>query len=172
LLHTIEELGQKVVCEVKSRLEGLSRDVASCGENHGQVIAVDDIEEAIDIANEIAPEHLELQVENPEGLIEHLRNYGSLFIGGLSAEVFGDYASGTNHILPTMRSSRFTGGLWVGTFLKVLTHQRLDLRGDKQVAPVAARLAEIEGLIAHKSAATIRIEDQTQGAGADAEGKG
>ncbi len=174
LVTTSEELGQKVVCEVESRLEGLSpADVARASwENHGQVIAVDDIEEAIDLANEIAPEHLELQVENPEGLIEHLRNYGSLFIGGLSAEVFGDYASGTNHILPTMRSSRFTGGLWVGTFLKVLTHQRLDLRGVKQVAPVAARLAKIEGLIAHKSAATIRIEDQTQVAGADAEGKG
>lgn len=174
LVTTSEELGQKVMREVESRLEGLpTADVARASwENHGQVIAVDDMGEAIDIANEIAPEHLEMHVENPDGLIGCLRNYGSLFIGGLSAEVFGDYATGTNHILPTMGSSRFTGGLWVGTFLKVATHQRLESKGVRQIAHVAGRLAEVEGLFAHRAAAMIRIEDQTQGAGADVEDKG
>lgn len=162
LLTTSEDLGCKVIDEVEDGLQKLpTAEIARLSwENHGEVSVVNDLREAIELANEIAPEHLELQVENPDSLVEYLRNYGSLFIGSLSAEVFGDYASGTNHILPTMRSSRFTGGLWVGTFLKVVTHQRLDSRGVEQIAPVAGRLAEIEGLFGHKAAALIRIGGQ------------
>ena len=87
-----------------------------------------------------------------------LRNYGSLFLGANAAEVFGDYATGTNHTLPTLGAARYTGGLWVGTFLKVCTHQRLSAAGAAGILPLAASLARGEGLEAHARAAEIRKE--------------
>lgn len=162
LVTTSEELGQKVMGEVEAWLKKLpTAGIASASwENRGQVVVVDSIQEAIDLANEIAPEHLELQVGHPEVLVKALRNYGSLFIGSHAAEVFGDYVAGTNHILPTMRTSRFNGGVWVGTFLKVVTHQRLEPQGIRQLAPVASRLAEVEGLYGHQAAARARVRNQ------------
>ncbi|MBC7343146.1 MAG: histidinol dehydrogenase [Clostridia bacterium] len=163
LVTTSEELGRKVIGQVEAWLQKLATaEIARASwENHGQVVVVDTVDEAVDLANEIAPEHLEIQVEDPEKLVEGLRNYGSLFIGSHAAEVFGDYVAGTNHILPTMRTSRFTGGVWVGTFLKVVTHQRLEPQGVQSIAPVASRLAEVEGLYGHQAAALVRIKNQT-----------
>jgi histidinol dehydrogenase len=128
-------------------------------EDNGEIILFDSIEEAVEASNRIAPEHLELQCINAEEIIKMLHNYGSLFIGEEAAEVMGDYVVGTNHILPTMEVARYSGGVWVGTFLKVVTHQRLTKEGLKLMAPVASRLAEVEGLFAHKLAADVRIED-------------
>jgi histidinol dehydrogenase len=125
--------------------------------SNGQVIVVDTLEEAAQLANTVAPEHLEVQVESPDSLVPALVNYGSLFIGKHAAEVFGDYLSGTNHILPTMRAARFTGGLWVGMFLKVATHQRFSEEGVALLAPITSRLAAIDGLYAHKLAADVRL---------------
>ena len=110
------------------------------------------------ISNEIAPEHLEVIVANEDQVLPDLINYGSLFIGQAAGEVFGDYVSGTNHTLPTLRASRYTGGVWAGTFLKVCTHQRLSPESMAELAPVASRLARGEGLIAHARAAEIRLE--------------
>ena len=90
--------------------------------------------------------------------MDSLYNYGSLFLGPHAAEVFGDYASGTNHTLPTLRAARYTGGVWVGTFLKVCTHQRLTREGMTGLAPLVSRLARGEGLIAHADAAEGRLE--------------
>ena len=108
------------------------------------------------ISNDYAPEHLEVNIENPDEIIEDLYNYGSLFIGGNTAEVFGDYASGTNHTLPTVKAARYTGGVWVGTFLKTCTHQSMSLEASKKIAPLVARMAYGEGLEGHAKAAEAR----------------
>ena len=115
------------------------------------------LDEAADIANARAPEHLEVIVED-EGILPRLVNYGALFIGQEAGEVLGDYASGPNHTLPTMGAARYTGGLWVGTFLKVCTYQRYRRDAMGQVAPLAARMARGEGLAAHAAAAEVRLE--------------
>ena len=125
--------------------------------DHGEVLLADDIGEAVALANSIAPEHLELNVREPETVISGLRNYGSLFIGSNTAEVFGDYASGTNHTLPTLGASRYTGGVWAGTFLKVCTSQWMEDEASKKIAPLVKRLAEGEGLSAHARAASKRM---------------
>jgi histidinol dehydrogenase len=114
------------------------------------------MDEAVEFSNRMAPEHLELMVQDPDRWIPRLRNYGALFIGEHSAEVFGDYASGSNHTLPTAGASRYTGGLWVGTFLKVLTSQRVTREGARELARVSALLAQAEGLMAHRGAALAR----------------
>ena len=105
---------------------------------------------------DIAPEHLEINVEDPDALIPKLVNYGSLFIGQNTAEVFGDYASGTNHTLPTLRAARYTGGVWVGTFLKTCTHQSMTPEASARIAPLVSRMAHGEGLSGHAAAADAR----------------
>ena len=93
---------------------------------NGKIVVVDDLEEAAKISNKRAPEHLEIQVRDTKKLITKLINYGSLFIGEYSAEVFGDYCSGTNHTLPTNGAPHYTGGLSVKDFLKIVTYQKMD----------------------------------------------
>ena len=117
---------------------------------------VDSLDEAVQYANEYAPEHLEINVEDPDALIPKLVNYGSLFIGQNTAEVFGDYASGTNHTLPTLRAARYTGGVWVGTFLKTCTHQSMTPEASARIAPLVSRMAHGEGLSGHAAAADAR----------------
>lgn len=121
-------------------------------------IIVRSLKEAVDAANRKAPEHLEVMARNPERLASLLKNYGSLFIGSYSAEVFGDYCSGTNHILPTGGTARFRGGLSVLDFVKVATFNKISRNGARTLIPLAAKLAEIEGLQAHKKAALAREE--------------
>ena len=113
--------------------------------DNGEIYLVDSLMEACNLSNKIAPEHLELHVENSDRIISKLNNYGSLFIGNWAAEVFGDYISGTNHILPTMRAARYTGGVWVGTFLKVVSYQEITQEGARGWLQ-ASKLAELEGL--------------------------
>src|SRR5699024_1424837 len=103
-----------------------------------------------------APEYLELNVREPETLKEKLYNYGSLFIGENTAEDFGDYASGTNHTLPTLRAARYTGGVWVGTVLKSCSHQSMTTEAMKELAPLVERMARGEGLMGHARAAEVR----------------
>jgi len=123
----------------------------------GLIIVYDSKEEAIRIANEIAPEHLELHVSFPEQWVSGLRNYGSLFIGHLAAEVLGDYSSGLNHTLPTSASARYTGGLSVRHFLKVVTSLRCT-QGTAYTEALAAAetIARAEGLIGHAESAALR----------------
>ncbi|MBI2542343.1 aminotransferase class I/II-fold pyridoxal phosphate-dependent enzyme [Candidatus Woesearchaeota archaeon] len=120
------------------------------------------LNEAINIANEKSPEHLELQIKNPENTIRKLKNYGSLFIGENTAEVFGDYCSGTNHVLPTNGAARFTGGLSVKEFVKIVTCQRFSRKIPKSMIKTASKLAEIEGLDAHRKAALIRSKSKSE----------
>ena len=159
VVTTDRTVAGRVAAEVKRRLETLETAAIArrSWEDYGEILLADSMEEAVAIANDRAPEHLEVQTENPEALMDSLYNYGSLFLGPHAAEVFGDYASGTNHTLPTLRAARYTGGVWAGTFLKVCTHQRLTREGMTGLAPLVSRLARGEGLIAHAEAAEGRL---------------
>ena len=114
------------------------------------------------MANRIAPEHLSVQVRSPRRLVPHLRNYGSLFLGGFSAVALGDYVTGPNHILPTSGAARTTGGLSVHSFLKVVTVQAVSRAGAGRLAPAAQRLARVEGLEAHRSSVARRNSSATR----------
>jgi histidinol dehydrogenase len=119
--------------------------------------SVDSVEEACAASDEIAPEHLSLQVQYPERLVRRLGSYGSLFVGRNGAVAFGDYVSGPNHTLPTSRAARHTGGLSVLRFCKVCTVQRVGRTGARRLAGSAGRLASLEGLEAHRRSVAIRV---------------
>ncbi len=128
---------------------------ASWSEN-GIVCIADSAEEAIAISDDYAPEHLELLVADPDYYLGRLRNYGSLFMGEETTVAYGDKSIGTNHILPTSRSARYTGGLWVGKFLKTVTYQRMTPEASADIAGVCARQCRAEGMIAHAVTAEMR----------------
>lgn len=123
--------------------------------NNGTV-AICSLEEAIEYANGQSPEHLVLCVENPRRILPLCRSFGSAFLGNFSAQSFGDYVSGTNHILPTGGSARFSGGLWTGSFLRAQTYVEVDKDGASTLALPGAVIAEAEGLVAHRSAMLLR----------------
>ena len=160
LITTDESIAAETITCVEKQLKELSTAaIASASWNdHGEVLLVESLEEAVELSNAYAPEHLEVIVRNPETVIDKLTNYGSLFIGEYTAEVFGDYISGTNHTLPTVKAARYTGGVWVGTFLKVCTHQSMTREALTSLGPVVSALARSEGLIAHARAAELRME--------------
>lgn len=161
VVTTDEAFGNAVIQAVEAQLEVLkTAEIArKSWETYGEVVVVDNLDEAVEIVNAYAPEHLELNVQNPEALFDGLTNYGSLFIGENTAEVFGDYASGTNHTLPTLKAARYTGGVWVGTFLKTCTHQSMTDEAMHKLAPLVSRLAGGEGLMGHKHAADVRYQE-------------
>lgn len=145
--------------ELKSQLSKIAtKKIAKKSLKKRKTIKVKNIEEAIKIANKIAPEHLELQVKNPKKYLNQLKNYGSLFLGEYSGVVFGDYCSGTNHVLPTGETARYTGGLSVKDFVKILTYQQVSKKGAKNLAKIAEKLASVEGLNAHQRSAEIRTK--------------
>ncbi|MEA4923146.1 MAG: histidinol dehydrogenase [Eubacteriaceae bacterium] len=158
VVTTDETVGKEIVSQVEKELEVLpTADIARRSWNDfGEVLLAEDFEEAVAFANEYAPEHLEVCIKDPEHTVEKLINYGSLFIGQNTAEVFGDYASGTNHTLPTLGAARYTGGVWVGTFMKVCTHQCMTAEAAGKLAPLVSRLAHGEGLEGHALAADKR----------------
>lgn len=158
LVTTDEGLAADVIRDVEEELKTLSTaDIARRSwEDYGEVVLADTLDDAVDMANAYAPEHLEINLADNDAVIERLHNYGSLFIGGNTAEVFGDYASGTNHTLPTVKAARYTGGVWVGTFLKTCTHQSMTDAASKAIAPLVARMARGEGLEGHARAADAR----------------
>jgi sulfopropanediol 3-dehydrogenase len=125
------------------------------------VAVVEDIDEAIGVSDSIAPEHLEVHVE--PALLEHcrlgLRNYGSLFLGEQATVAYGDKAIGTNHVLPTGRAARYTGGLWVGRFLKTLTYQRvLSDEGTRTVGPPTVEICDAELMWGHGDSVRRRLD--------------
>ena len=161
VVTTDERLAADIRKAVEEQLESLeTAGIARISwENTGEILIADSLEEAVEYANSYAPEHLEVNVseDRVKDVTEALRNFGSLFIGGNTAEVFGDYASGTNHTLPTLGAARYTGGVWVGTFIKICTYQSMDPEAMMGIAPLVSRLARGEGLIGHARAAEIRI---------------
>jgi len=159
LVTTSETLGQGVLAEIDRQLRDLDTEEVArrSWEDKGIVAVVSTLEDAAVWSNDYAPEHLEVHTKDPKALLPLLTSYGSLFLGEAAAEVFADKVAGTNHILPTLRGARYTGGLWVGHFMKVITHQWVDERGIKVLAPYSVRQAEFETMDAHRRAALIRL---------------
>lgn len=160
LITTDRTLAESVLAEVERQLGGLST-AATAGEawrDYGEILVAADEAAMIARSDEIAAEHLQVHTRNPQEFARKLRNYGSLFIGELASVVYSDKCSGTNHTLPTMGAGRYTGGLWVGTHLKIATHQWLDPEGVRAVAPPAVRQSASEGLEGHRRAAQLRLD--------------
>ena len=166
LITTSHELGREVVVEIGKQLATLSTaDVAGqAWRDYGQVAIADGEAAMIAYSDFIAAEHLQVHTRDSQALAKKLSNYGSLFIGPLASVVYSDKCCGTNHTLPTMAAGRYTGGLWVGSYVKVCTHQWLEPAGVKAVAPPAARQSATEGMEGHRRAAQLRL-DQLQGRG-------
>lgn len=158
LIVTDEAFGREVMAEVEKQLLTLpTRDIAGqAWKNNGEVVVAKDREEACELSDAYAAEHLELLTGEDDWYFARLKNYGSLFIGEESTVAYGDKGVGTNHTLPTGRAARFTGGLWVGKFLKTCTYQRLTPEASRHIAPIMSRIAEGEGMLAHAMTADVR----------------
>ena len=158
LITTDRALAVATLAAVEDQLRGLpTADVAGpawC--DYGEIALLPDEAAMIAYSDWIAAEHLQVHTADPHAMAKRLRNYGSLFIGTLASVVYSDKCCGTNHTLPTMAAGRYTGGLWVGSYLKVCTHQWLDERGVAAVAPPAIRQSTSEGLEGHRRAAALR----------------
>jgi sulfopropanediol 3-dehydrogenase len=164
LICRSEEFANRAVAELDRQLDILpTRDIARLSwRDHGIVYVADSDEEAAELSDRYAPEHLELHVRNTEYYFHNLRNYGSLFIGEETTVAYGDKTIGTNHILPTSRAARYTGGLWVGKFLKTCTYQRMTAAASVEVGEVTERQCNLENMLAHARTARIRIERYSQ----------
>lgn len=152
-----EDFANKVIKSAQEQLNKLeTKDIASISFEKSTAIVVKNIDEAIKISNQRAPEHLELMFDGAEKISNNFTNYGSMFIGANCAEVFGDYCSGTNHVLPTNAAARYTGGLSVFDFIKIQTYQMLSKEYSKELSHLASEIAQQEGLMAHKLASDLR----------------
>jgi sulfopropanediol 3-dehydrogenase len=160
LVTTSEPLGHAVLAEIDRQLPALrSADVVAVSwRDHGGIALAGGREDAARAADEWAPEHLEVQTADDDWYLARLRNYGSLFLGAGATVAYSDKAIGTNHVLPTGRAARYTGGLWVGKFLKTLTYQRvIDNDGTRKVAPPTVAICEAELMWAHAETARRRL---------------
>lgn len=146
--------------EVEKQLAVLpTRNVAEISwANNGIVYIADHEDEAIAISDDYAPEHLELHVKNIDYYFDKLTNYGSLFIGEETTVAYGDKSIGTNHILPTSRAARYTGGVWVGKFIKTVTYQKMTPEASALIGEVTERQCNIEQMLAHGISARVRVD--------------
>ncbi len=160
LITTDANLAQAVEEEVTRQLVDLAtaETAHQAWNDYGEIAICGDEEAMIVYSDQIAAEHLQLHTEDPKELALKLRNYGSLFIGDLASVVYSDKCCGTNHTLPTMAAGRYTGGLWVGAFVKTCTHQWMEPEGVNAVAPPAVRQSTSEGLDGHRRAAQLRLD--------------
>ncbi len=159
LITTDRALAEAVLSEVERQLGNLTtaQVAAAAWRDYGEITVCVDEAAMLAYSDHIAAEHLEVHTRDPHATAAKLRNYGSLFIGVAASVVYSDKCCGTNHTLPTMAAGRYTGGLWVGSYLKTCTHQWLDERGVAAVAPPAMRQSASEGLEGHRRAAALRL---------------
>lgn len=160
LITTDRALAEATLKEVERQLQDLSTApvAGQAWRDYGEIVVCDDEAAMIAYSDHIAAEHLQVHTLDPQATARKLRNYGSLFIGELASVVYSDKCCGTNHTLPTMGAGRYTGGLWVGAYVKIATHQWLDERGVTAVAPPAARQSASESLEGHRRAAQLRLD--------------
>jgi sulfopropanediol 3-dehydrogenase len=160
LIALSEAFARATLAEVTRQLETLpTRDVAAISwADNGIIYVADSPEEAIAISDDYAPEHLEIHCADTGYYQARLSNYGSLFVGEETTVAYGDKTIGTNHILPTSRSARYTGGLWVGKFLKTCTYQRCTPEASRLIGAVTERQCEVEHMLAHGITAKVRID--------------
>ena len=155
---SLADFTMKRVPELISELPELAKvNAEAAWKDYGEVILCDTNEEMAEVSDKYASEHLEVHTENLDWWLKRLRNYGSLFLGEETTVAYGDKCSGTNHILPTKGGGRYTGGLFVGKFIKTLTFQRMSKEATEIVGATAARLGRAEGMEAHARTADIRL---------------
>jgi sulfopropanediol 3-dehydrogenase len=155
-----EDFAGKVLDEIHKQLTDLpTREIAEVSwDRNGKLYVADNADEAIALSDHYAPEHLELHVADEDYYFQRLVNYGSLFIGEETTVAYGDKSIGTNHILPTSRSARYTGGVWVGKFLKTVTYQKMTPEASVEVGKVTERQCKIERMLAHGITAQVRVD--------------
>ncbi|QCI13498.1 histidinol dehydrogenase [Pseudomonas putida] len=160
LLTTSESLARDTLAEIERLLAILptAQIARKAWDSFGEVIVADSDEEMLAIANELAFEHVQVMTRDPDWFLQHLRNYGALFLGPRTNVAYGDKAIGTNHTLPTKKAARYTGGLWVGKFLKTCTYQRvISDEASALVGSYCSRLCALEGFAGHGEQANIRV---------------
>ena len=160
LLTTSRKLAEETMREVERLLTILpTADIARrAWDNFGEVIVADDDADMVRIADEIASEHVQVMTRDPDYFLHHMRNYGALFLGPRTNVSFGDKVIGTNHTLPTKKAARYTGGLWVGKFIKTCTYQRvLTDEASAMIGEYCSRLCALEGFAGHGEQANIRV---------------
>jgi sulfopropanediol 3-dehydrogenase len=159
LVTTSGPVAEAVLEAVPRQLKTLpTREVASVAwRDRGAIIVCATPEEAVETVNHLAPEHLEVQTEDPDWYFERLNAYGTVFLGSDATVAYSDKAIGTNHVLPTGRAARYAGGLWVGSFIRVLTHQRVAPHAHGRVAEATIDIATAEGLAGHARSAKARL---------------
>ena len=159
---TSPRIANETLAEIERQLENLPTAVTA-GEawrRQGEIVVCRDEAQLIAWADHMATEHLQVHTRDPHATASKIRNYGSLFIGQNASVVFSDKCCGTNHTLPTMAAARYTGGLWVGAYVKICTHQWIDDHGIAAVAEPAVRQSRTEGMQAHRRAAEIRLRPE------------
>ncbi|MFZ8168509.1 histidinol dehydrogenase [Alteromonas macleodii] len=159
LLTNSEQLGKDTMAEVERQLTILpTADVASVAwRDYGEVIVCDTYDEMLEVANDLAFEHVQIMTKDVPYFQKNMRNFGALFLGPETNVSYGDKCIGTNHTLPTKGAGRYTGGLWVGKFLKTCTYQRVTEEASVMVGEYCSRLCAIEGFAGHKEQADIRL---------------
>ncbi len=161
LLTTSKEIAEGIEEEIQKQLKVLpTADVASISwRDYGQVILCDTEDELVEEADRIAGEHVQVMTKNPRRFLKDMTNYGALFLGDKTNVAYGDKVIGTNHTLPTRKSARFTGGLWVGKFIKTCTYQEVrTAEASAMIGEYCSRLCELENFMGHKKQADIRVE--------------
>ncbi|MEI3606185.1 histidinol dehydrogenase [Pseudogracilibacillus sp. SE30717A] len=166
LITTSKEIAEQTVEEIERQLKTLpTADVARVSwEDYGQIILVEDEEEALKEADRLAFEHVEILTKNPDFFLENMTNYGCLFLGPETNVAYGDKVIGTNHTLPTKGAARYTGGLWVGKFLKTVTYQKITSKEQSAyIGEYAARLCQLENFAGHAEQALLRVRKYGKG---------
>jgi sulfopropanediol 3-dehydrogenase len=159
LITDSESLAMDTMAEVDRQLKTLST-AGIAGEawrNYGQVIVCDGLAEMAAEADRIASEHVQVMTRDDDYFLANMRNYGALFLGPETNVAYGDKVIGTNHTLPTKRAARYTGGLWVGKFIKTCTYQRVSEAASVEIGKYCSRLCALEGFAGHKEQADIRL---------------
>ncbi|EKK5417945.1 histidinol dehydrogenase [Enterobacter hormaechei] len=162
LATTSRDIAERTLAEVERQLASLPT-AATAGEawrRQGEIVLCEDEAQLIAFADHMATEHLQVHTRDPHATAAKIHNYGSLFIGQNASVVFSDKCCGTNHTLPTMAAARYTGGLWVGAYVKICTHQWIDEQGIPAIAEPAIRQSRTEGMQGHRRAAEIRLRPQ------------
>jgi sulfopropanediol 3-dehydrogenase len=160
LLTTSEKLARETMAEIERLLQILpTADIARrAWESFGEVIVAEDDGEMLAIANDLAFEHVQVMTKDPDYFLKHMRNFGALFLGPRTNVSFGDKVIGTNHTLPTKKAARYTGGLWVGKFIKTCTYQKVTTdEASSMVGEYCSRLCALEGFAGHGEQANIRV---------------
>ena len=160
LLTNSENLAKQTMEEVDRQLKTLSTSetAAPAWRDYGQVIVADSYDEMVEIANDLAFEHVQVMTDRDDWFLENMSNYGSLFLGPRTNVSYGDKVIGTNHTLPTLKAARYTGGLWVGKYIKTCTYQKvLTDEATVKIGEYCSRLCELEGFAGHQEQADLRV---------------